>query len=477
MASSLTGTVGSTNINLSNKSPFSLVSARGLSGAEIRRVTSRGPAQDGDTDKGYRLAPRMMEIVIGIQGATNAALDGHRDTLTSFFKPLPNTPIKLRYTRDDTEIRQIDCYTVGDIKIDLVPENRVGHYHEATIRLRAADPSFYDPTPGTVTVTGTALPPSWWLAGGVIGTAQVLMHGGTPSPGESWSYAGTLADSVGWTLAWRGSPPSAGTNQFAYWVDANGGATFSSTADFWFGHSDISNVAYALDGYGADDQVMNGGTLNLFHSYFEYGHANYGSRRLGVSLFTDQSQIFNDILFTPSNPQQMGGTIRKWRTNSAGGTAWSAAIPLYALYSPRLTDAQILALNGYMSGAAGGSVSQLLVIPYEGDLPSYPSISIRGPITGARIVNSITGYELDFGTVVIGAGTTYVINTDPAYRTVLLGTVNKRGELTKASDLGAWSLLPAPQATGGTNIITVNGSNTGTATQVSIVYNNRYMSF
>jgi hypothetical protein len=127
-----------------------------------------------------------------------------------------------------------------------------------------------------------------------------------------------------------------------------------------------------------------------------------------------------------------------------------------------------------MAGAASGSVNQILSIPYDGNSPDYPTISITGPITGASILNTSTGDVLDFGTVAIGAGTTYVINTNPVYRTVLYGTVSKRGELSSNSDLDTWSIVPSPIAAGGTNTIAVTGTNTGTATQVSIVYYNRY---
>lgn len=462
---SLTATVGSTSINLSNGNPFAFITLQGGGGADIRRMTTRGPAQHGDTDRGYRLGIREMELVVGFKAATDAALDAHRDTLTSFFKPLPSTPIKLLYTRDDAELRQIDCYVIGDIKIDPTKEYRPGHYHRATIRLRAPDASWYETAPGTATVTGTAgLSSTWYLAGGAIGTASVLMSGSVPTPGQAWSYAGTLGTATSRTLVWRTGKVTA-ANQLAFYADGGTSSPYNNnfvtdTLNFY-----VNDLSAARE--------MSVGTLNYFHDYSPIAGNTY------LYESGTASATLSQVLVLPQPGLSMIGSAggAKWRTNTSLGTGWAEPIHLYALYSPSLTLSQMNSLSGYMMGAQGGSVSQALAVGYEGDLPSYPTINIRGPITGATLTNTVTGDTLNFGTFTIGAGTTYVINTDPAYRTVTQGVTNKRGELTSDSDLGLWNLQPSPVAPGGTNIIAVTGTNTGTATQVSIVYYNRFASF
>src|SRR5688572_9230343 len=112
MAFTLQAIVGSSTVTLTNKSPFGLLSAKGLAGAPVRRLTAQGAAQHGDTDLGFRLRPRELELEIGFRADTDAALDAHRDTLMAIFKPLPSTPVNLRGTRDDGDIRQLDCYSV-----------------------------------------------------------------------------------------------------------------------------------------------------------------------------------------------------------------------------------------------------------------------------------------------------------------------------------------------------------------------------
>lgn len=478
MAFSLTATVGSTSITLSDRNPYCLLSATGMGAADVRRVTTRGPAQDGDTDKGYRLAPREIELVLGFQGTTDAILDGYRDTLTSFFKPLPSTPVKLKVTRDDGELRQIDCYVVGSIKIDLLKEHRPGHYHRATVRLRAPDPAWYEVAPGTASFTGTAdFLANWWLAGGAIGASQVLMHGGTPALDEAWTSASSLTGSVSWTLAVRaGSVSALGSAAYMFSKSPNTGdnsATFGVAGTLGFG---TSPPYYVIGNATKYPSLMSGGTsVYFYHSDpagFPYSAGlNFTFYRTTWVLDPgggfDSYGAFGGFDAVSTVP----GTTMKWRT-----LGWSGAVQLYALYYPGLSYSQRAALQPFMAGTAG-TVANTLTIPYEGNLPEYPTLSLSGPIANAVITNTATGEVLDFTGSTINAGTTYVIDTRYGYKTVLYGTVSKRDQLSDDSDLGTWHIAPDPVATGGTNIITVNGSGNGTATALSIVYYNRFSSF
>lgn len=472
----LTATSGSSSITLSDGAPFGLLSARGMGGAEIRRVTQQGPAQDGDTDTGYRLAPREIELVIGFQGSSDSVLDGYRDTLTSFFKPLTATPVKLRMTRDDGAVRQIDCNVVGSVKIDLLPMYRPGHYHRATIRLRAPDPAWYNPTPGTVSFAGT-VPSSlnWWLAEGVVGTAQVLMHGGTPSANEVWSYAGTIGTATGYTLAVRAEYVSY-LHSNMYMFDAPS-LPLEPVARFGVAGTETYGTTSPYYAVGPSPAIignlMNSGTLNYFFNADPNGATINGvSNGLAQTLWLLQYGTYS-YQYTKS---YLIGTAQKWRTNS-----WPGTVQLYALYSPPLTEGQRNAVSAYMTGITGtaiaGTINQILPLPYSGDLPEYPVISLTGPITNPSITNVVTGEVLNFGTITIGAGVTYVIDTRHGYKTVTQGTVNRIDQLSDNSDLSTWHLVPSPIASGGTNTIFVAGTAIGTATSIQVVYYNRYMSF
>lgn len=476
MAYSLTAIASSGSVVLSDSNPYKLRTINGFDGAEIRRVMSQGPAQDGYTDLGYRLNTREIELVIGYRGTADATVDTYRDTLNGIFKPLASTPINLRYVRDDGEVRQVDCYVTGQPKISLIPDFRPGHYQEATIRLRAADPAWYEPTPGTVTVTGTAgLSANWWLAGGAIDSSYHLMHGGTVGLGSAWTYAGTLGTATSFTIALRMPQETIvpGSSKYAYAVDNDStNSVISFGSDFYFG---IDTYYFSQNGHSLGTTAMGAGTMNYIYRYNpskEGGNTQNYLARTSDTDITDMTAIdFWD------GTAAITSATRKFRVNGSYGTtsAWQGTIQLYALYSPMLSFSQINALNIYMAGAVGGTISQALAVPYEGDLPEYPTITITGPITGPTITNTATGLTLNFGTYAIGAGTSYVINTHPDYRTVLEGSTNRRNQLSDDSDLGDWRLESSPVATGGTNIISITGTNTGTATQCKIVYYNRYM--
>lgn len=474
MSFELDAIVGSDTVSLSDGAPFALMSARGMAGPPIRRVTARGPSQHGDTDLGYRLQPREIELELGFHASTDAILDGYRDTLTNLFKPLTATPINLRVTRDNGDIvRQIDVYTIGQIKISLLPEQRAAHYHRAVIRLRAHDPVWYDPVPGTVTVDEPLdLASDWYLAGGAIGTARVLMHGTLPAQGEAWSYTGTVLPTESFTVAWRGEMPAApaGDNKYAFYADAGTVAAY-----------------FAQTGIQSDSLVFLGATIRYVGTLSGLGTTNFFFQSDPVQMepgqFSELALVYydtaDDTIKTryPDAPvieAAISGTVRYWRRAASSYTNWDKDIPLYALYSPRLDNSEIAALDTYMVDIGGTDLYRNANVQLQGDMPDYPTISITGPITNPQIYHTYTGERLVFlGTV--GAGTTRVIDLRHGYKTVLEGTVNKRSELTSYSDLDTWHL--SADFAQGVNVFALTGENVGTATAIEIVYHHRYSSY
>lgn len=476
MAFGLQAVYAGGTVSLSDKAPFMLHGAAGLGGAPVRRLTSRGPAQHGDTDVGYRLQPRVFTLELGFVASTDAVLDGYRDALMAVFRP-STTPLILRLTRDDGEIRHLDCHLNGKIEIDLLPEHRPGHYHRARVPLYAPESAYYDPTPGTVTVTGagTAVAADWYLAGGVFGTAQVLMSGGTPAQGEAWSYAGSIPHATSWTLAMRATQEAQGTvAKYAFHVANTGGVGFEDEVLLRTAKADIGEAS----GYYAGGST--GGNYPLGTGFMTAGTANYfvrhdpsGIEYLGERVVEDDA--YNSILLT-TYARPIGGTARRWRSDSTNSATsrWTGEIVRYALYSPGLSENQMNTLSAYMTGAIGGTVAQYLSVSYAGDLPEYPIISVRGPITGLRMENIATDDLIALGTIAIASGETYVFDLRPGYKTVKLGTVNKRSALAPYSDWDEFHLTPNTAA--GLNPIFIYGTNTSGSTQVSVVYNNRYSS-
>lgn len=480
MAFGVQAIAGGGTVSLSDGNPFYLHNATGMGGAPVRRVTSRGPAQDGDTDLGYRLNPREIQLEIGFHATTDAALDGYRDTLMSIFKPLSSTPINLRVTRDDGVIRQLDVYATGGIDIKLLPEHRPGHYHRATVRLYAPDVAYYNPTPGTVTITGTGVGTAtdWYLAGGAIDTAQVMMQGGTPTQGQAWSYTGTITTS--YTLAFRSlkeSMPSDGV-KYAFFVDNPPAASPNYYYDITFGAHMYNSYLFGNPNDVTDfeylgNAFMVAGTGNYFLRYDISGGLANGSR----GVFRQGTAQSVDLGLGNTGIAPIQGTARLWRSDASNtaSTYWSSPILLYALYSPGLNDSQVTILDAFMSGAIGGTVARNLNVTYVGDLPEYPIISVRGPITGMVMTNVATHHMIHLGTTTIADGETYVFDLRPGYKTVTSGTVNKRGVLGIGSDWDAFHLTS--DTAGGLNSIFIYGTNTSSSTQISVVYYNRYSSF
>src|SRR3990172_7540732 len=97
---------GSTTYTIAD--PYTLEGAEGMGGASVRNIEESGPYQDGTTHLDERLDPRTITLRLNVHGASASALDGHRDTLMTMFKPVSGVPITLKITRDDGTIRQID---------------------------------------------------------------------------------------------------------------------------------------------------------------------------------------------------------------------------------------------------------------------------------------------------------------------------------------------------------------------------------
>jgi hypothetical protein len=492
MAFSLTATVGSTTVNLSNRSPFAFRTLRGAGGVDIRRVTIQGPAQDGDTDRGYRLGPRDLELVVVFTATTDALLDGYRDTLTQFFKPLVSTPVGLTMTLDNGNVRQLDVYPRGEspVKITLTPELRPSHTHQAIISLRAPDPAWYNPTQGSISVVGTSLTAAqWYYAGGAIGSAQAVEFGTAPTQGQVWTYAGTpgtvssyeLQTGGGYTVAFRSGKEAVTAGKYAFFAGSASGtpsASFSTNGTIGYALGIDHVGAHEYGGLSAGTSFMPAsGTNNYFVSMKTYvegsGYVEAGAQR-GTASFNSG---FSGQDIVPTTEYNIGGTVRRWRSNGANDAAsrWTEALTRYAVYVPALLPDQISALNTYMSLSDSSTDAQTLPIAYNGNLPEYPTISITGPVTNPSVTNLTTSETLDFGTITIGAGTTYIINTHPQYRTVYAGTVNKRRELSQDSDLDSFHI--SPSAVGGTNVFYLNGTAMGTATQFQVLWYDRYTSF
>lgn len=110
--------------------------------------------------------------------------------------------------------------------------------------------------------------------------------------------------------------------------------------------------------------------------------------------------------------------------------------------------------------------SQVLTI--GGNWPAFPIIRVNGPITNPSITNSTTGQVIAI-TATIGAGAYFDIDLSYGKKTVYdnLG-VNRIATVSATSDLATWALNP------GANTISVTGTGTTAASDLTFTFYNRY---
>lgn len=461
---------GATTYTISDGAPFSIEGAEGLGGATVRDIEESGPYQDGVTHLDERLDPRVVTLRLNIHATSASALDGYRDTLMTIFKPARGVPIILKLTRDDGTVRQLDTRRTGPLDIPLVKENRPGNLHRAVVQLRAADPAWYDPAQQEASFT----PPqgAWWLAQATIPGANVLEYVENPTQGQLWANAGSVAAGSAWTIAWRSGSVTPPTGYYrAFLAKTSSFNTVGFSADNSEATGYRASFASLISVVGESD-MMGAGTQN----YFMISRGTAGEYYRGTVLVGVDNTGGN----TNGLPGTASGTAywRNTEPSDGAGHEWPVALPQAAVYNIALDATQRANLNTTMTGNAGESgTAYTVAIPYAGDIDSYPIITVQGPINDPVIINTTTGDVLDFTGGTVGTADTWVIDLRYGRKSALFGTTSIEQYLSGNSALATFRLVPDPIATGGTNTISVNSSDAGTAASVSIAYYNRYQSY
>jgi len=118
----------------------------------------------------------------------------------------------------------------------------------------------------------------------------------------------------------------------------------------------------------------------------------------------------------------------------------------------------------YDDSVIGGSQ----VFAIGGNWPTFPIIRINGPITNPTITNNTTGQSIAI-TATLSAGAYFDIDLSYGKKTVVdnLGA-NRISTVSAASNLATWSLVP------GNNTISVTGTGTTSASDLTFTYFPRY---
>lgn len=444
MAFALDAIVNDVTYSLSDGNPFRLESAQGLAMPSVRRLTERGPRQDGDTDLGYRLEPRTITLALNFYADTHAALDGHRDTLATIFKPARGYDIKLRVTRDDGAVRQIDCHTVGPVDVRLVREERPGKLHRAVVQLRAADPTWYDPT-GQVEVPLQVAP--YWVQGDnqtFIPMSNVLDYDVNPDIGQLIS--GSVAASNPWSFFFETTLPddyaSAGTTKY---MVAHGKLQILQL---------FTSTQFTIDGEIFGAEAITAGS----HTYLAISD--------GGTAFAYRDEALQSTEVTIYGPDGGSARWRAWIVDAI--SPWDYDTGKVAFYDIALTENMRQALS---------NPNTANTVTYIGDWPSYPTLILTGPIATPEISIAELNRSLTFGTRSVATDETWTITLDGGNVKVLSSiTGDISGEIDGFEN---WRLEPDPVVSGGENLITIaSGTIDGTQIGTGILfYTPRYVSY
>lgn len=126
---------------LDNDNPLTVIDIDGLPNAEAKPLTERGPLQDGDSDLGVRLQPRLLMVKLqAVTTATNSYAS-NRQLINRLFRSSLRSTFEIIF--DDGSVRRIDVRSLGGYSL---PSNLMNMLRfETVIPLRAAYPIFYDP--------------------------------------------------------------------------------------------------------------------------------------------------------------------------------------------------------------------------------------------------------------------------------------------------------------------------------------------
>lgn len=145
------------SVDISDYVTYSVFEFRGFGMSPLHRLTERGPYQHGASDRGYRLDPRPVYIVVNAYGRSFDDMYDVRRNLMWFLKPGLD-PVQIRYLMGTSYLdgspltRALDCHVVRGM--DGASADKLGYRQRDVIELVANDPTWYDPV---ATVTEVSL--------------------------------------------------------------------------------------------------------------------------------------------------------------------------------------------------------------------------------------------------------------------------------------------------------------------------------
>lgn len=155
----------------------------------VRHISDKGAFQHGETWKDFRLLPRIIDLNLRYVGSSRSGLYHAQETLSTWLGAFGK--FKLQKVRPDGAVREIVCNFLDGMSF---PKNSKDNESAQvdTLKLRADDPIWYDPTQKVFYVVGGANSGTW-LYGVAAGLIFPATFGSmTLGVTETLQYAGTF---------------------------------------------------------------------------------------------------------------------------------------------------------------------------------------------------------------------------------------------------------------------------------------------
>lgn len=131
---------GGSTLVIDDGDPFAVLEEDGLTMAPATRIRERGPQQHGATDRGFRLDPRPINLVLAIFFDEADEFWTHRATLLDYLAPYRSPFIDVILSSGETRRLDVDL-----VSVVMGSKDREGQSQTVGVALEAPDPSMYDP--------------------------------------------------------------------------------------------------------------------------------------------------------------------------------------------------------------------------------------------------------------------------------------------------------------------------------------------
>lgn len=199
---------------------LSVLAWQGYGLPEIDMQTQRGYKQHGQTTLDYRLQPRTMTLTLYAQGKSWDTYRSARERLYTFLRPNQGGPLTFRHVRSDGSRRDIlGRWTGGGSFANDDTDNPFPLGSVESVEITCDDPTFFDPTEKTGTLSATAAAGLFFPAyfGAVHGQGQWIFKSAFDMGGFVITYNGT----------WRSYPTLTLTGPYS-WMSINNTNTGAS---------------------------------------------------------------------------------------------------------------------------------------------------------------------------------------------------------------------------------------------------------